>query len=299
VEDSDISLTAQSVGSKEDDMSGNVLQDRYVKVGNINTRFWTAGTTGPSILMIHGLGGSVEFWQPNVGALGETHRVYALDLPGFGRSDKPAAPYSIPYFTRFVTDFLTSQGVERTHLVGNSLGGAIALAVAASRPDMVGRLVLVDPVGFGTAVHMMLRTVSLPLLGERVMRPSRKGIENMLKTLFLDPLTVTQEMTDNSFEIASLPGSGWSFVTTARSLFGFWGTKRNVRESAIDNARSLRCPSLIIWGKQDKILPATQARSAVKVIPNATLQLFDSSGHCPQLEQPAEFNSTVLRFLAE
>lgn len=279
-------------------MSENLRKDRYFKVGDINTRFWKAGNKGPSVVLIHGLGGCVENWQQNIDAFAEEYRVYALDLPGFGRSDKPAVPYSIPYLAQFVQDFLTTQGVRRATMVGNSMGGAIALELAFSSADMVDKLVLVDAAGFGTEVNIAFRLITVPFIGECLSRPSRKGSENMLRTLFFDPSMITEEMIDFGLELALLPGRGKAFLSTARSFLGFRGVKQAIVKSVIDNAHRLSCPTLIVWGKQDRIFPVEHAHVGAKVIPNATLQLFDACGHCPHLEYPEAFNSTVLQFLA-
>ena len=278
-------------------MSQNLPQDRYVKVGNINTRFWTAGNKGPAVLLIHGLGGSAENWQPNIDALAEKYRVYVLDLPGFGRSDKPVVPYSVPYFAGFLPEFLALQGIERVTLVGNSMGGAIAVQVACSRPDMVDKLVLVDAAGFGTKANIAFRLVSIPFLGERLIRSSRKATQNVLRTLFHDPSLVTEEMIDFALEIAGRPGYRESFLTTVRSVLSFRGAKGTFVQSTLDSAHRLRCPTLVVWGRQDKLLPIQDAHIAASVIPNAKLELLDACGHCPQLEHPEAFNSTVLRFL--
>jgi pimeloyl-ACP methyl ester carboxylesterase len=279
-------------------MPGNDLKDRYVKVGSINTRYWAEGDKGPSMVLIHGLGGSIENWVSNIGALAENHHVYALDLVGFGRSDKPEVPYSVSYLKQFVIDFLALQGVEKATIVGNSMGGAVALHLAFSRPDMVDNIVLVDSGGFGTQVHINFRLVTLPLIGERLIHPSRKGTIAVLNTIFFDPSVITEEMIDVGQEIATLPGCGQAFLTTARSFLSFWGQKRDFVRSITDNVHRLRCPTLIIWGKQDKVLPIEHAHVAASVVPNATLQVFDSCGHAPQAERPVDFNATVLQFLA-
>jgi pimeloyl-ACP methyl ester carboxylesterase len=104
-------------------MPENLMEDRYVKVGNINTRFWIAGTEGTPVLLIHRAGGCIENWQPNINALGQKHRVYALDLAGSGISDKPTVQYSVPFLAQFVFDFFTIQNVQKVYIIGNSMGG--------------------------------------------------------------------------------------------------------------------------------------------------------------------------------
>src|SRR5512142_372897 len=112
-----------------------VAPDCYVRVGSVNTRYRVAGASGSPVLLIHGIGSYVENWDSNLLPLAEQHRVYALDLVGFGRSDKPAAPYTIDYFADFVRDFLRTQGLERAHIVGSSMGGIIAMNLAIRHPE--------------------------------------------------------------------------------------------------------------------------------------------------------------------
>ncbi len=274
-------------------------QDRYVKVGNINIRFWAKGDKGAAVLLIHGLGGSVENWQSNIDAFAEKFRVYALDLPGFGRSDKPNAPYSVPYLAGFIPEFLATQGIKKANIIGNSLGGAIAVHFASAYPSMAEKLVLVDPAGYGTESHIVLRLITVPSLGEVLIRPSRKGTTKMLTTLLYDPSVVTKEMIDFGLEIAGLPGYGRSFLATARSVLTIRGAKDAFVKSTLDRSRQVGCPTLVIWGKEDRLLPLEHGYNAIGAIPKARLHLIDACGHCPQIEQPEAFNATLLSFLSD
>jgi pimeloyl-ACP methyl ester carboxylesterase len=103
-------------------------QDRTIQVGDIHARYWAEGSQGSPVIMIHGLGGYVENWWPNILTLAQQHRVFAVDLPGFGRSDKPVdAPYDLNYFAQFIHNFMTGLGLSKASLVSHSMGGAIAL----------------------------------------------------------------------------------------------------------------------------------------------------------------------------
>ena len=279
-------------------MSDKLLNDRYIKIGNINTHYWAAGDEGPVLILIHGLGRSLETWKLNIDALAQKHRVYALDLAGFGRSDKPMVQYSVPYLTQFVRDFLVSQQVDRATIIGNSMGGAIALQMAFSHPEWIHKLILVAPVGFGTELYMGLRLVTVPYIGEIMTRPHHIGARFMLKSIIFDKSLITNEMIDLEFQIAALPGAGNALLATARSFLGIKGVKPKFVNSIVSNVHRLKCPTLVIWGKQDKILPVRQAHHAAHKIPNAKLKLLDECGHTPSLEYSETFNSTVLEFLA-
>ena len=128
-------------------MSVKIPEDQYIEVAGINTRFWSMGDEGSSVILIHGIGCYIEMWENNINVLSQNHRVYAIDLAGFGYSNKPAVPYSFPYFTQFVVDFMKTLNIERASLIGNSMGGGISLQIAIQFPDKVDKLVLVDSAG--------------------------------------------------------------------------------------------------------------------------------------------------------
>jgi pimeloyl-ACP methyl ester carboxylesterase len=110
------------------------LDDRFVMVGQVRTRYWEAGSAGSAVVLLHGIGCSVLEWRSNIAELARHHRVFALDLLGFGLTDKPTnESYSLGHLAQFVLDFMTSQGLERAHLAGNSLGGRLALECVPRR----------------------------------------------------------------------------------------------------------------------------------------------------------------------
>src|SRR4030042_1874487 len=160
-------------------MSTQLPQDRYVKVGNINTRYWQAGDKGSVVVLVHGLGGFIENWIYNIGPLAESHLVYALDLLGFGRTDRLPVVNDLFILEKFISDFMDIQNISKATLVGNSLGGGLALAFALEYPDKVDKLVLVDNAGMGKDVISDFRLCSLPVLGEILIRPSRKGSDRL------------------------------------------------------------------------------------------------------------------------
>jgi pimeloyl-ACP methyl ester carboxylesterase len=143
--------------------------DQYINAKGIKARYWTAGDKGPVVLLIHGFGASVEIWQHNIGSLAKSFRVYAIDLVGFGRSDKPEGPYNVSMITEFVDDFMKAAEIEKASLVGLSFGGGISLQYALQYPQKVEKLVLVDSVGLGTKMNCLVRLMSLPYVGECVL----------------------------------------------------------------------------------------------------------------------------------
>lgn len=271
-------------------------KDKFASVGQINTRYWDEGESQVPIILIHGLGGFIEFWIDNIEALAKKHRVIAIDLVGFGRSEKPPVAYSIPYLSEFIRDFMATLRIERAVFVGNSMGGAIALQIALTFSEMVDRLVLVASAGLGKEASITLRIISLPLIGEVLSRPSYFMATQMLKSIFLDPVFITEERIDLIYEIYSQPGAQEAFLAVDRSMFNLWGAKKEFINPILDNLHKIIMPTLIIWGDQDIVLPINHAHIAVERLPNTEIYVFGACGHCPQIERADEFNDLVLNF---
>jgi 4,5:9,10-diseco-3-hydroxy-5,9,17-trioxoandrosta-1(10),2-diene-4-oate hydrolase len=257
------------------------------------------GTGTPPLILIHGLGGYLENWEPNVPALAQARRVYAVDLVGFGRSDKPQVDYSIPYFVAFIKDFMSTLGIEQAVLVGESMGGAIALRTILKYPHLVDKLVLAASAGFGRELTPVLRMMSLPLLGEYLSRPSREGKERLYKMVFHNPDIIQEEWIDLGTELAALPGAQQSLLRTTRALCNLWGVKPETYRPILDRLETIAVPALIIWGIEDRFIPVAHAHTAARLLPNATLKILDNCGHIPNVECPDTFNQAVLDFLAK
>jgi pimeloyl-ACP methyl ester carboxylesterase len=280
-------------------MSAQKPQDQYVKVGNINTRFWMVGDKGTAVLLLHGLGGSVENWVFNMEQLAQNHRVYAVDGVWFGRSDKPAGRITISQEVQFIKDFMDGQHIDKASLVGNSAGGLMALRLAIQFPNRVEKLVLVDSGALGREVILSFRLASIPLIGEFFTRPSRNGVTRLWRQIVYDPALVTDDLVEEAYQLASLPGAQRSLLSAIRAGINFLGQRTDMTHSILDNLASIVTPALIIWGQQDRIIPVSHAYVAAKKIPNAELHIFDHCGHMPQMEHPNEFNELVLEFLAK
>jgi 4,5:9,10-diseco-3-hydroxy-5,9,17-trioxoandrosta-1(10),2-diene-4-oate hydrolase len=276
---------------------GDQPKDRFATVGQINTRYWDEGEGKVPIVLVHGLGGFVESWTENIEALTQKHRVIAMDLVGFGRSGKPPVAYSIPYLCEFIRDFMATLRIERAVFVGNSMGGAIALQIALTFPEMVDKLVLVASAGLGKEVSINFRIVSLPLIGEVLSRPSKFMATQTLKSIFLDPSFIDEEWIDLIYDIFSIPGAQEAYLATDRSMFNLWGAKEDFINPIMNNLHKINMPTLIIWGDQDNILPVNHAHIALERLPNAEIYVFDSCGHCPQIERADEFNDLLLNYL--
>ena len=275
------------------------FKDQFVRVGNINTRYWQAGASGSAVILLHGIGCSVLEWQSNLAALAAHHRVFAIDLLGFGLSDKPQdETYGMRRLAQFTLDFLATQGVARAHFAGNSMGGRIALECALIAPERVASMLLAAPAGIGRETLINFKLASVRGLGELLTRPNRFGLKMLWKLAFRDRSFVTKEFVEARYQLACLPGAQAAFLKTLRSFLAFGGFPREQVAALQAALPAIRTPALVIWGRQDKLLPVAHADILKRLLPEVQVQVFDPCGHLPQIECAARFNEQALRFWA-
>jgi pimeloyl-ACP methyl ester carboxylesterase len=272
-------------------------KDQYIQIGQIKTRFWAEGIEGSALVLIHGIGRFIEDWLPSFYVLAERHRVYAVDLLGHGRTDKPLnASYKIVDLAQFVKDFMTALGIEHAHIIGHSLGGAVSTRLTLLYPNLVDKLNLVSSAGLGRKVTIMLRIATIPILGEKLTRPSRSGAANSAKTTMHNPDFMTDELIELDYQMASLPGAQQSLLRVLRANGNFFGQRKSMYKPIILGLPSITKPVQVIWGRQDQIVPVEHADVAAKNIPDAKVRIFDNCGHFPMLEHTQIFNELLLEF---
>lgn len=273
------------------------MNDRFVQVNGLRVRYRSAGERGPVLVLLHGIGRTLEDWSQNMLELGQSHRVFAPDFPGCGFSDKPTLPYTTPFLAGFVRDFMRALNLERVTLVGNSMGGGISLEFAVQFPELLEGLVLVAPAGMGPKGAQFLGLCSIPVFGELISRPSRVGSKRALELLFADRNMMTQARAERDFELSSQPGATRAFLKMLRFMANRHGAKPAFYNRSLENAANVRVPTLVVWGVQDHILPVEYAPVAAKTIPGSRLQVYDPCGHFPMLERAGEFNVLLVEFL--
>jgi len=273
-------------------------QDQYIKVGTINTRYWTKGSQGSAVILIHGLGHFLEAWLPTFDVLAANYRVYALDLLGHGRTDKPLnVSYNIAGLAQFVKNFMEALDIEHAHIVGHSLGGAIGTRLTLMQPEVVDKLVLVNSGGLGKEVTTLFRIVSIPILGEMLSRPTRSGAANLAKMSVYDPTVVTEEIIEQGYQMALPPETQQSFLRVLRANINLSGQNKSIYSANVLELPSITKPVLVVWGRQDQIVPVTHVEVATKSLPNVRVRIFDNCGHLPMLEHTQPFNELLLEFL--
>jgi len=277
-----------------------VIEEQRIEVEGLLTRYLAAGE-GPPLLLLHGVGDNALDWRWVMPALARTHRVYAPDLPGSGGSAKPDADYSPAFFTSFISTLLDALGVERTTVIGNSLGGLIGLRLALSEPERVTALGLVSSGGLGREVTYALRALALPGCGRLAVawgkRPPGAAQRALGRStlLFARPRRVPLEWLKEQYRLARLPGFVEAQLASVRAQVSLKGQ----REVLVDQLARLEVPTIVVWGMRDRVLPYSQAKEAASRLPEGSLELISDCGHIPHVEQPERFVSSLDRFLGE
>jgi 2-hydroxymuconate-semialdehyde hydrolase/2-hydroxy-6-oxo-octa-2,4-dienoate hydrolase len=240
---------------------------------------------------MHGSGPGVSGtanWQYNIPPLAKTFHVLAPDIVGFGATDRPAdIVYSLRAWTDHMWAFLDAQGIEKAAIVGNSLGGRIALQMATDRPERISRMVLMGSPGVG-----MTLTEGLQAL--RAYEPSHDAMRALLRNYFaVDPTLITDELVAIRYEASVADGAYEAY----RAMFfdpHHKGSELGITE---DEVRGITTPALLVHGREDKVVPLSVSVTMLGLLPNADLHVFSHCGHWTQIERADEFSALVKDYL--
>jgi pyruvate dehydrogenase E2 component (dihydrolipoamide acetyltransferase) len=244
---------------------------------------------GDVILLVHGYGGDRNSWLFLQEPLAAKYQVYALDLPGHGTSAKDVGDGTLDVLADAVTGVLDALGAGRAHLVGHSLGGAVALAVAARDPGRITSLTLIAPSGFGSEINA-------GYLRGFADAQTRRELKPVVGELFADESLVTRQLVDDLLAYKRLDG-------VDEALHALLGTLLDGDAQRGDSAAALAAvldtgggamPVTVVWGRADRIIPAAQAES----VTGAVSYLIDGAGHMPQMERPAEVQAAIEETIA-
>lgn len=258
--------------------------DKELMVYGAKIHYVEAGS-GPVVILLHGLGGNTQNWALNIGALAAKFRVIVPDQIGFGRSDKPVINYRIGTYVDFLEQLCKQLKIERASIAGVSMGGWIAAAFTVAHPERVERLVLIDAAGYALPADFDERKLIN-------LNPStREGMKQLAATVFYNKQVFTSDaMIDQMMTQRINAGDGYTIRSITESIMR--------REDSLDNRLSvIKQPTLVIWGREDGLLPLSDGERFKKDIAGSTLLVFDLCGHVPNVEKAAEFNVAILKFL--
>jgi pimeloyl-ACP methyl ester carboxylesterase len=227
---------------------------------------YEAAGEGEPVVFVHGLSGSTRWWYRNVRTIAERHRIYLVDLPGFGTMRSLRGRFVLAETATWLSEWMEAAGLERAHLVGHSMGGYASVRLAASRPELVRRLVLVAPAGVPAERSMLGHLVPL-LLTVRHAPPAFLAVL-VQEALRMGPMTL------------------WR---VARDLLA---------EDVRGDLRNIEAPTLLVWGENDPLIPPAVGDLLREEISNSRLLLLQRAGHVPMFDQPKEFDAALLTFLS-
>lgn len=259
-------------------------QEKSVNVFGAKIRYLEAGDASkPTVILLHGLGATAESWNLTIPALATEYRVIAPDQVGFGKSDKPPLKYRVGTYADFLDKFMSELKIEKASLVGNSMGGWIAGLMAVKYPGRVEKIVLADAAGIVPAKVDIDRVYALN-------NSTRDEIRANLKLIFANPMFHNEALVDQFMTQRVMQGDGGTINSIIDSI------KRG-EDFLNDKLVDIKKPTLIIWGRQDGLIPVSDAMIFNKGIAGSKLIIFENCGHVPQFEKAADFNKEVLGFL--
>jgi pimeloyl-ACP methyl ester carboxylesterase len=254
--------------------------------------------TGTPVVLLHGFAGSCNEWRETVAFLSQHgYRAIAVDALGFGESDKPHdAPYSLPLFAKIYDDLLDVLGIESAVFVGHSFGGKCALAMTILHPHRVNRLVIADSEGFIPIPLFMKKAGVIPFLGEVFLWLSRNPrlFRMQLAGTFADPNLIPLELEEHFRSLLGDRQRSGALLQLSRC----YDDHDLIRTGLRKRLNEVTCPTLVVWGAQDRIFAPKCGHNAEREIPNSQLVLIPRSGHYPHIERPRAFRGVLLGFLA-
>jgi 4,5:9,10-diseco-3-hydroxy-5,9,17-trioxoandrosta-1(10),2-diene-4-oate hydrolase len=270
---------------------------------DVTLNYYEAGEStelggGLPLVMLHGGGPGASAWSnfgPALPRFAASFRTLLVDQPGFGGSDRP--PVEGNYYrhaAEHVIALLDELGIDRVHLLGNSLGGGTAMRLALSHPDRVGRLVLMGPGGLSLNLFHADPTEGVQRLMDFGANPTREALRAFISTMVVNQDLVTDELVEERFADATAPGAQEAMRDMGMS---FWNPETAEDGMLWREAHRLRRHTLLTWGREDRVNPIDGAFAALKLIPKAQLHVFPNCGHWAQIEAADEFAEVTTVFL--
>lgn len=271
---------------------GYRLGEQYIDVDGMRVCYQER-SAGPTVVILPGLGTSIDFWQQNIPDLARQFHVVAVDPPGFGRSDKPDASYDLLWICDRVMAFLKAKGINRASFIGGSMGGHLAMLIALQNPQLVDKLVLMGTSGTWERPGPLLALALNTLYSEAIVTDHlRRNWPSIYPKMFVSRTAVTQDlfryqMAVKADEAAYTP-EGRAMSRALRSIFF---------HSCRQQASRIQVPVLLIWGEHDQVHSPAAAMVLRNRIPDSRLVIVSGAGHEVMVDRPEVFNRTVAQFL--
>jgi len=289
---------------------------KYIDVNGLKMSYIEEGVGGDTVVLVHGVGGSLNNWDYNIEAFAAKHRVIAVDLPGHGNSERPNIPYSVKLHMDYLYQFLKAKNINKATLVGHTMGGQIAVMLALKHPEMVERLVLIAPSGADVYLTSGLNWIGSRqyvrrsvTLASRVTSTHYNNYEKIVWT-YMERDGKHGYATALVYDANSHPTNEF-LKNEIKYYYDFMASPefpkfvKAIRKSAVsiprqfirEDLHKIKAPTLIIWGKEDGIMPFVNVTLFNDFIPTSMMSIFPKCGHMVMVEKPDRFNRIVLEFI--
>jgi 2-hydroxy-6-oxonona-2,4-dienedioate hydrolase len=262
------------------------MDEKFITVGKNKIRYLEEGNSELNLILMHGLGGYAERWTNLIPLLSKKFRIFAPDLIGYGQSDKPSEDYTPELFVKFVFDFIESLGIKKTFMIGTSLGGQIVAECAATQSSTIEKIILISPAGI-----MRKSTPTLDAYTMAALYPTKESVKNAYQMMIGPGKQVSEISIERFVTHMSRPNAKMVFLSTLLGL-------KNAPD-LYEKLEKIIIPTLLIWGKEDKLIPFEYSQQFVSHIKNCEFMPMEGCGHSPYVEEPEKLAECILRFLSQ
>ena len=264
-------------------IEAKIVQENFIQVDGNKIRYLKTGNSKNTLVLVHGLGASAERWSQTIPYLSNDYRLIIPDLIGFGYSDKPLVDYTTDFFSDFLGNFLDSMGIDKPNIIGSSLGGQV-VAEYASKQTNIEKLILSSPSGI-----MKQSTPALDAYIMAALYPNEANAKNAFEMMEGSGGEIDEKIIEGFVERMKLPNAKMAFMST------ILGLKNS--EIITNRLKTIKSPTLIIWGSKDPVIPIQHADGFVSAIKDCRFYRMDECGHTPYVQKPKLFSEIVLDFL--
>lgn len=269
-------------------------QDKFIKINGFSIRYRESGNGDP-LLLVHGISGFLEEWEPSIEKLSKHYRVIALDLPGHGLSDKPDIHYTLNCMTDFLNGFIIAKKLDKINLAGHSLGGAICLNYVIKYPSVVKKLITINSVF--TKIPFVFRNLSFSFLQKLKFKIPLFFVKASSRRSFHNKKAITDNWLNNAHRYINTPGALRTMLSIVHECISLSGLKKQLLTSFLRGLSKIQIPVLVIYGTKDKMLPNENSLLLHKHIKNSKILAIKNCGHELPYECAEKFCGAVIHFL--
>jgi pimeloyl-ACP methyl ester carboxylesterase len=264
-----------------------------IEIDGISTHYLVKGS-GEPVILIHGFFFDTNMWNKNIDALSETFRVYAIDLWGFGYSDRKSLNYGYELYARQLTKFMDKMGIDEAYLIGQSMGGGTIIKFTISNQHRVKKIILVNSAGMPNKLPITGRISNLPKIGELMYGLNNDFIRKIIlgKNFLYNKKLLTNEFFEQLTNFHKIERSSEVMLSITREQFF------DTLLSEIKLLGGMEIPILIIWGREEKSIPLEVGQKLHGLLKNSTFEILKNAGHCSNIDQFEQFNQLALIFLS-